>query len=70
MSVPERFSLDKGEKRLHITHAKYNFIRKSLPDVLYQANNKENKFHIENPDKYTYKLIACPENAKLTGNKN
>ena len=60
MSIPERFSLDKGEKQFHITHA----------ETSYQANNKESKFYIENPDKYTYMLIACPENAKPIGDGN
>ena len=70
MSIPERFSLDKGGKQFHITHAEYDIIRKSLPETSYQANNKESKFYIENPDKYTYMLIACPENAKPIGDGN
>ena len=70
MSIPERFSLDKGGKQFHITHAEYDIIRKSLTETSYQANNKESKFYIKNPDKYTYMLIACPENAKPTGDGN
>ena len=70
MAVPENFSLDKKEHNQFITHAQSSNVQNSLINVSYQAKNKDHKFHIENPNKHIYKMIACPENIQSTSDGN
>ena len=70
MAVPENFLLDKKEHKQFITHAQSSNNQSSLINVSYQAKNKDHKFHIENPNKHIYKMIARLENAKPIGDGN